>query len=99
MINSLRVEAYRQIDLERQTIRERPPEIPYGRGTDNPGQTGGRCVSSQVPPVPQRTTRVINKLSFFKSEKMLESEADIEEYLTQLKGKLVTILKEENIRI
>jgi hypothetical protein len=30
---------------------------------------------------------------------MLESEADIEEYLTQLKGKLVTILKEENIRI
>ncbi len=99
MINSLRVEAYRQIDLERQTIRERPPEIPYGRSTDNPGQTGGRYVSPQVPPVPQRTTRVINKLSFFKSEKMLESEADIEEYLTQLKGKLATILKEENIRI
>lgn len=30
---------------------------------------------------------------------MLESEADIEEYLTQLKEKMLTILMKENIRV
>ncbi len=99
MINSLRVEAYRQIDKESQVIREKPPEVPYGGGTDNPGQTGGGRVPPEVPQVPQRITRVIDKLSFFKSEKMLESEEDIEEYIIQLKGKLVAIVREENIRI
>ena len=33
IINSLRVEAYRQIDVESQTIREKPPENTYGNDT------------------------------------------------------------------
>lgn len=31
LINDLRVEAYKQIDLKRQTIREKPPKVPMGK--------------------------------------------------------------------
>ena len=96
IINSLRVEAYRRMDVESQIIRERPPENPYGDGTAYPEKPKDKPVS---PPVPQRTTKVINEISFFKSGKMLENETDIEEYVTQLREKLLIILKEKNIRV
>ncbi|WP_243685253.1 hypothetical protein [Methanosarcina barkeri] len=100
LINDLRVEAYKQIDLKRQTIREKPPKVPYGEGNDDPEKPDAEQEEKPaLPPLPQRTTRVINKISFFKSRKMLESEADIEEYLTQLKEKMLTILMKENIRV
>ncbi|WP_292374247.1 BREX system P-loop protein BrxC [Methanosarcina sp. UBA411] len=100
MINDLRVEAYKKIDLRRQTIREKTLKVPYGEGIDNPEKPDAEQEEkSTLSPVPQRTTRIINKISFFKSGKMLESEADIEEYLIQLKEKMLTILKKENIRV
>ncbi|MGB9929835.1 MAG: BREX system P-loop protein BrxC [Methanosarcina sp.] len=97
-IDSLRNEAYGLRDAEIQKLREKP-DVPYGGNTDNPGKPEGGCIPPEISPIPQRTTRVIDKLFFFKSERMLESEEDVEEYITQLKGKLMKIVREENIRI
>jgi len=44
-------------------------------------------------------SKVISEISFFKSGKMLENETDIEEYITQLREKLLKILEEKNIRV
>ncbi|KKH46858.1 BREX system P-loop protein BrxC [Methanosarcina sp. 1.H.A.2.2] len=121
MINSLRVEAYRQIDKESQTIREKQQReswiIRDGQqklaseksttSSDNPETPETKPVDREkeaeteyVPPaVPQRNTKIISDISFFKSGKMLENEEDIEEYITQLRGKLLKILKEKNIRV
>ncbi|KKG09807.1 BREX system P-loop protein BrxC [Methanosarcina sp. 2.H.A.1B.4] len=100
MINSLRVEAYRQIDTERQIIRERPPEIHYGDDSTDPEKPEvGHEIETVSPPAPQKNTKVINEISFFQSGKMLENEEDIEEYITQLREKLLKILEEKNIRV
>ncbi len=110
IINSQRVEAYRQIDRERQTIREEQKKNEYktrSETTDNLGtpitkpadhDTGAE--TKTVPPVtPQRTTEVIGNIAFFRCGKMMETEADVEEYITQLREKLMEILKEKNIRV
>ena len=110
MINSLRVDAYRQIDLERQTIHEEQQKNAYktsaedrdnpGTPETNPADHGREAEPKPVPPIiPQRTTEVISNISFFRSRKMLENEADIEEYITELREKLLKILKEKNIRV
>lgn len=122
IINSQRVEAYRQIDRERQTIRER--QIDWERqiireeqqknaykkndkDKDNPETPGikpadgGKEVETTPNPpiIPQRNTEVISNIAFFRCEKMMETEADVEEYITQLRDKLMEILKEKNIRV
>jgi hypothetical protein len=107
MINSLRVEAYGQIDRERQTIREEQKKFAYGKIIEPPETPETKPVDREkeaeaeyVPPaVPQRNTKIISDISFFKSGKMLENEADIEEYIIQLREKLLKILEEKNIRV
>jgi KAP family P-loop domain len=64
-INDLRAEAYRQIDVESQTIREKPPENPYGNGTADPEKPEDDPV---LPPVPQRTTEVIKETGCLKTK-------------------------------
>jgi hypothetical protein len=74
IINSLRVEAYGQIDRERQIIRERPQEIHYGNDSADPEKPEVEQEEETVSPsVPQRNTKVINEISFFQSGKMLEN--------------------------
>jgi len=84
IINFHRVEAYRLRDAENQRIREEQQKLDTEK-------------IIKVPEVPQRTTEVISNMLLFKSEKMLENEADIEEYIAQLRKKLLKILMEKNI--
>ncbi|MGD9776322.1 MAG: BREX system P-loop protein BrxC [Methanosarcina sp.] len=110
IINSQRVEAYRQMDRERQTIREEQKKNEYKtrpEALDNPGTPATKSVDHDtgaetkiVPPAaPQRNTEVISNIAFFRCGKMLETEEDVEEYITQLREKLMGILKEKNIRV
>jgi len=99
IINQLRVEAYRQIDKEKQMVREKPLVKDYGNGSADPEKPEVGQEEPVSPPVPQRHTKVINDISFFKSKKMLETKADVEEYIAQLKEKLLEIVKEKNIRV
>ena len=72
------------------------PETPETKPVDREKE----AETEYVPPVvPQRNTKIISEISFFKSGKMLENETDIEEYVTQLREKLLKILKEKNIRV
>ena len=89
-INDLRAEAYRQIDV-------REPDHP-GKATcstlwddiKNSEKPGERTKEEPVlPSIPQRTTEVINEISFFRSGKMLENEEDVEEYIIQLRERAV----------
>ena len=47
----------------------------------------------------KRITERINKISFFESGKVLKNETDIEEYIIQLREKLLKIIEEKNIRV
>ncbi|AKB74615.1 hypothetical protein MSLAZ_1354 [Methanosarcina lacustris Z-7289] len=47
----------------------------------------------------KRETEFISNISFFKSEKLLENSADIDEYIEKLRDKLMKILEEKNIRV
>lgn len=69
----------------------------------NPG-TPGKAITLARPPDEvtlslKRDTEFISNISFFKSEKLLENSADIDEYVENLRGKLVKILEEKNIRV
>jgi hypothetical protein len=96
IINSQRVEAYRQIDLKRQTIRREQKKNEYKTGPealDNPKLRQQKLWTTKqeqktkiVPPAaPQRTTEVISNIAFFRCEKMMETEEDVEEYITHLR--------------
>ncbi|MDM7918538.1 MAG: BREX system P-loop protein BrxC, partial [Methanosarcina sp.] len=110
IINSQRVDAYRQIDLKRQTIHEEQQKNAYKKSfedRENSGTPeikpvdGGKEVETKIVPAaaPQRTTEVISNIAFFRCEKMMETEEDVEEYITHLREKLMEILKEKNIRV
>lgn len=99
-INQLRIEAYGKIDKKKQMVMEKPLVNHYRNDSADPEKPEvGQQEEPISPPVPQRNTKVINDISFFKPEKMLETEADVEEYITQLREKLLELLKEKNIRV
>ncbi|HIH93568.1 TPA: hypothetical protein HA338_05870, partial [Methanosarcina acetivorans] len=77
-------------------IREEQQKLASEKIIDTPEKPDDQPDSPQVT---SRNTEVISDITFFKSGKILENELDIEEYVTQLKGKLMKMVREENIKI
>jgi hypothetical protein len=95
-IDSRRAEAFRRINNELWIIREKKSKESYGEDIKDPKKPDKDPV---LPPAPQRTVKVINEISFFESGKMLENEEDVEEYIIQLRERLLRIIEEKNIRV
>ena len=110
MINSCRTDAYERIDHEKPIIRQRPKKAPYGNEPETPAGPGTSpaCPKGdpgsepEAPPstvTAQKRTTFITEISFFRSEKLIEGEEDVDAYIKNLKAKLMKILEEKNIRV
>jgi hypothetical protein len=85
-------------------------KAPYGKepetladpGTSPAWPKGDSGSEPGAPPsavTAQKGTTFITEISFFRSEKLIEGEGDVDAYITNLKAKRMKILEEKNIRV
>ena len=63
------------------------------------GEPGSEPEASPSPVPVQKSTEFITEMSFFRSDKLIEGEEDVDAYIMNLKAKLMKILEEKNIRV
>lgn len=56
-------------------------------------------VKPPIVPVKTPEVKFINEISIFKTDKTIETEEDLDEYISKLKGELKEILKNNKIQV
>jgi hypothetical protein len=80
------------ITLIEAAVAAKPPHVAEPGSTTKPPQTG----TANVPQAPAKTTKVV-KASEFSSKTYLETEADVDAYISKLKEELLAAVRSGQI--